>query len=268
MAITKCQGIINLIETIAPKKLAENWDNVGLLVGSGSQEIKKIMVCLDVTDWVVEEAIEKKVDLIVAHHPIIFSGLKKVNTDSVLGRKIIKLIQNNISVYCAHTNYDITQNGLNDLLAQTLGFHEFAVIEVLQNDQGLGLGRLVKLKEKVTALEIVELVKSKLQLEHIRFAGDKNKKIKTIALLNGSGNKFASNAKYAGADLFITGDLQYHEILDSVEMNMCIIDAGHYGTEKIMMENIALYLEEQCRKLNYEVEIIISQSNTNLLEVL
>ena len=251
-----------LIEELAPKKLALDWDNVGLMVGSGAQTVKKVMICLDAPMWVVDEAIAKGVDLIITHHPLIFGSLKKVNTDSVLGRKIIKLIQNHISLYSAHTNYDLAVGGLNDLATQTLGFDRFEIIDVMTDD-GLGLGRLVTLDSPMTAGEMVARVKEKLELPFVRFAGDPEKKIKRFAVVNGSGNHFSSTAKFAGADLLITGDLSYHEILDAVEMEMCIIDAGHYGTEKMMMKSVAAYLNRRCAELDYTVELILSETNTD-----
>ncbi|MFZ5352175.1 MAG: Nif3-like dinuclear metal center hexameric protein [Bacillota bacterium] len=135
MALVKCQTVVNILEELAPKRLAESWDNVGLLVGDGRQEVRRIMVCLDVPEWVVDEAIEKKVDMIIAHHPIIFSGIKKVNNDTVLGRKLLKLIKNNIQVYCCHTNYDIAAGGLNDILTEHFGFSKHEVIEITNQEK-------------------------------------------------------------------------------------------------------------------------------------
>lgn len=135
MGTVKCQTIAAMIEELASKKLAEDWDNVGLLVGDGSKKISRILVSLDVTDWVIDEAIEKKVDMIVSHHPVIFGAVKRITADTVLGRKLLKLIINNIAVYCAHTNYDIASGGLNDLFANHMGFNCFELIEALNTEK-------------------------------------------------------------------------------------------------------------------------------------
>jgi len=261
---------MNLMEEMAPKRFAEQWDNVGLLIGDGSQTVKKLMVCLDVPQWVVDEAIEQKVDMIISHHPIIFNSLKKINTDTALGRKIIKLIKNNISVYAAHTNYDMVKGGLNDIFVNLMGFEKATVIEPIkdmnlspQEEGTYGLGRLVQLYNTTTLPIYANNVKKQLDIESVKMAGDSNKAIKRIAFLNGSGSKFIRNAKVAGADLLVTGDLGYHEMLDAVEMGLCVIDAGHYATEKIMMKAICLFLVNKFDQIGYDVEVVQSKTNND-----
>jgi dinuclear metal center YbgI/SA1388 family protein len=369
----KCQTIAGILEEMAPKKLAENWDNVGLLVGDGKQIIKKLMVSLDAPEWVVDEAIEKGVDMIVCHHPIIFSGIKRINTDDAIGRKLIKLIHNNIAVYCLHTNFDIVAGGLNDIFSELLGFkstriieptynerlykivvfvpagHEDKVIEAmcsvgagfigkysrctfrakgigtfepqqgstpfigktgrLENveeyrietiapegivkkavnamlkahpyeevaydiyetfNQGkiMGLGRLAELESEICLSEYAEKVKQILGIDNIRYAGDPQHRIKKVAMLNGAGNKFVNAARYAGADVLITGDMQYHQVVDALEMGLSVIDAGHYDTEKIMMEFITNYLRRRFSELKYDIEVFESNSNMDLLRMI
>lgn len=369
MATVKCQTIAGMIEELASKKLAEHWDNVGLLVGDGSSKIKKILVCLDVTEWVIDEAIEKKVDMIVSHHPVIFSPIKRITADTVLGRKLLKLISNNIAVYCAHTNYDIAGGGLNDIFASHMGFKTFELIEPLQTEKlfklivyipkghedkifkalvdagaghignysscsfrtegkgtflpeqgthpfigepgkleeveevklgtivpqsilnktvkalikahpyeepaydimpidnpgkSYGIGRLAVLENETTLSLYAQNVKEALKLEKVKFSGDPNKVIKKVALLNGTGNKFISAARFAGADVLVTGDMQYHEIVDAVEAGLTVIDAGHYGTEKLMIPAMASYLKEKCKAAGYDVEIMESEANKEI----
>ena len=131
MGAAKCQDIISLLDEIAPRNLAEDWDNVGFLIGDRNSAIRRIMVCLDLPYWVLDEAIENKVDMVITHHPVIFSSMKKINTDSSLGRGIIRLIKNNISVYSSHTNMDIASGGLNDMFAKQLGFSVTSIIQPL-----------------------------------------------------------------------------------------------------------------------------------------
>jgi dinuclear metal center YbgI/SA1388 family protein len=125
----KCQTIAGILDELAPKRLAESWDNVGLLVGDSKQKINRVMVCLDAPDWVVEEAIDKDVDMIISHHPMIFNGIKRITSDTATGRKLLSLIKNNIALYSLHTNYDIVAGGLNDIFARELGFSDSSVIE-------------------------------------------------------------------------------------------------------------------------------------------
>ncbi|MDD4504361.1 MAG: Nif3-like dinuclear metal center hexameric protein, partial [Clostridiaceae bacterium] len=239
MGTVKCQTVAGILDELAPRRLAESWDNVGLLVGDGKQNINRLMVCLDVPEWVVEEAIEKNVDMIISHHPMIFNGIKRINSDTATGRKLLSLIKNNIALYSMHTNYDIVAGGLNDIFARELGFYNSSVIvETYNEGQVMGLGRIAELEKETTLSIYANDVKTLLGADHITFAGDPNRAIKKVALLNGSGNKFVNDARFAGADVLVTGDMQYHGILDALEMGLCVIDAGHYATEKIMIKYI------------------------------
>lgn len=268
MREAKCQAITSIIEELAPKKLAESWDNVGLLIGDGSSVVKKVMISLDAPEWVIDEAIDKEIDLIICHHPMIFNPIKKVNTDNFLGRKIIKLIKNNISLYAFHTNYDIAQNGLNEVLARRLGFLETLVIEPSFFNDKIGFGRLCKIESPLNLLEYANYLKQQLELNSIRVGGDLNKIIKKVAILNGSGSKFIQAAKKSGADLLITGDISYHDMLDAIEMGLCIIDASHYGTEKIMIDSISVFLEQRLSELKYDVCVIKSKTNIDPIVIL
>lgn len=129
MSVPKVSGIAQILDGFAPRKLAESWDNVGLLLGDGSRKVNSIMVCLDTPEWVVEEAINKKVDMLICHHPLIFNPLKRITNDDPIGRKIMKLIKNNIAVYAMHTNFDSTIGGMNDALMERLGFGKSEILD-------------------------------------------------------------------------------------------------------------------------------------------
>lgn len=373
MGTIKCQTIAGILDELAPRRLAESWDNVGLLVGDGRKSVNRIMVCLDAPEWVIEEAVDNNIDMIISHHPIIFSGIKRVNTDTALGRKLINLIKNDISLYCLHTNFDIVSGGLNDIFAGELGFSSSAIIEETYREklfklvvyvpagyedsvadamcsagagyigkysgctfrskgtgtfepqegakpflgsigslerveefrvetivpekllskavgemlkvhpyeeaaydiyetknegQVMGLGRIAELERETTLSMFADSVKTLLGVQNIRYAGDPNRRIKKVALLNGSGGKFISSARFAGADVLVTGDIQYHDTLDALEMGLCVIDAGHYATEKIMMKYITEFLKSKFRELKADVDVVESNSNTEILRVL
>ena len=373
MGTIKCQTIVGILDELAPRSLAESWDNVGLLVGDGRKRVSRVMVCLDVTEWVIEEAVDNNVDMIISHHPMIFSGIKKVNTDTAIGRKLISLVKNDISLYCLHTNFDIVSGGLNDIFAKALGFSHWTIIEetyreklfklvvyvpaghedsvadamcragagyigkysgctfrskgigTFEPQEGakpflgsigslerveefrvetivpekllskavgemlkvhpyeeaaydiyetknegrvMGLGRIAELERETTLSMFAGNVKTLLNAENIRYAGDPNRSIRKVALLNGSGSKFINSARLAGADVLITGDLQYHGILEALEMGLCVIDAGHFSTEKIMMKYIAEFLKNKFRELKIEADVFESSSNTEVLRVL
>jgi len=132
----------------------------------------------------------------------------------------------------------------------------------------MGLGRIAELENETTLSSYAENVKTLLGADHVRFAGDSDRRIKKVALFNGSGNKFINDARFAGADVLVTGDMQYHGILDALEMGLCIIDAGHYATEKIMIKYITEYLKGKFQELKLDVEVVESSSNTEILKVL
>ncbi|MBZ4656216.1 MAG: putative cyclohydrolase 1 type 2 [Thermoanaerobacter sp.] len=130
----KCQTIASMMDKLAPRKLAEEWDNVGLIVGDGSKDVSKVLVALDTTFEVVKEAIEKKVDMIITHHPLIFKPIKNVRTDNPVGSLLIRLIKNDISLYAAHTSFDIAQNGINDILCNVLGIYDREILDVTYSE--------------------------------------------------------------------------------------------------------------------------------------
>lgn len=255
----KCDKIINKLEELAPPRLAESWDNVGLLVGDSNMPINKILVSLDATSDVVDEAIDNEVDMIVTHHPMIFKGIKHVNTSTVIGRKLIKLIKNDICVYSAHTNLDSASEGLSVLLANRLRLSNGDILEPNKNFDilGCGTGRIGYLEE-MTLEQLSYYVKDNLDLQSVRVIGDLQKKIKKVAVSPGSSMEFAETAYKNGADVYITGDIKYHDAIDYKEKGMALIDAGHFGTENIVLSMFEQYIKE-C--FGEQVQIITSKIN-------
>ena len=256
----KCIDIIKKIEELAPRGLAESWDNVGLLVGDSNAEINKILVSLDATDGVVEEAIDKEVDMILTHHPIFLKGVKNINTTDVLGRKIIKLIKNDICVYSAHTNLDAANEGLSAYLGSRLQLEESEILEPTNNfdiiDQ-CGTGRIGYIEE-MTLDKLCDLVKDVLRLPKVRLIGDPNRVVRRIAISPGSAMEFANIAYKQNADVYITGDIKYHDAQDYKERGMALIDAGHFGTENIVLDMFRDYINEHFQN---KLEIITSKVN-------
>lgn len=340
MSSTKVKDVINFIEKSFPLNLAEDWDNTGLQVGSYDNIVKHALIALDINQAVVDKAIENKAELIITHHPMIFKGIKKINYDTSQGRLIKSLINNDITVYSAHTNLDAGENGLNQLLATRLGLTEIKPLykgkqdklvklviyvpfthmeEVRQaiNDAGSGnigsysdcsfrtpgigtfkpgedtnpfigqpgkleevkeyrfetvlyesnleavietmkkvhpyeevaydlyelgndgknysMGRLGFLSEQTSLQDFAKSVKTKLELDHLRVVGDLSKPVKKIAVISGAGTSLMNEVINKGVDVLVTGDVKYHEARDAQEMGLAIIDAGHQGTEEIVV---------------------------------
>jgi len=346
----KCEEIINFMEEIAPLKLAEDWDNVGLLLGNSEQEINKIMVCLDVTDDVVNEAIKRKTDIIISHHPFIFKGLKKINENDLKGKNIYKLIKNNIGVYSAHTNLDSAEYGLTQHLAETLELkginnlidykpeklfkivvfvpeESIDLVRAAMSDCGTGwigkysdcsfysegigtfkpnkgsnpyigtVGKLEKVKEyrietiapqnliKKVIARIIEVhpyeemaydvypleisshkygygkvgilensiklddfiikLKTALSINNVKMIGCNDNLIEKVAVFNGSLDVIILDKLSKDIDVLVTGDVKYHSAREIIDRGLFVIDAGHYGTEKIVVNMLSKRLSDR-----------------------
>ena len=232
----KLEDIMNFLEKKYNPELAEKWDNSGLIVGRKESNISAIIICLDVTADVIEQAVANRAELIISHHPLIFSEIKKITGDTLLGKKILKLAENKIAVYSIHTNADSAANGLNDYILEKLALNGEKSVW-LKNDSypESGLGRILEFKKKMDVHEISEIIKERLNLKKLRIAGNENKKVKKIAVLTGAGGSLIPEIDN-NIDLYITGDLKHHETLDALENGLTLIDLGHYESENIFSE--------------------------------
>ena len=245
------QNIAEVMNRIAPKNLAEEWDNPGLLVGNFSAEVEKIFICLDVSEEVIQKAVDFGANLIVSHHPIIFRAVKNIRTDLPLGRKIEMLIKNNISVFAAHTNLDSAIGGVNDILAEKIGLVDVKMF----GEEEISLGRIGKLSESMTAKDFAEHVKKVLNAENVRLIDAGNFLINKVGICGGAGSEFISKAKFFGAQAFVTGDVKYHEAQSAVENKIHVVDAGHFATEFLIVHALAEKLSAEFEKLSYDVKI-------------
>ena len=235
----KVREIVEKLNKLAPEHLAEDWDNIGLQVGSMESDITKILVALDASQAVIDEAIQKAANMIIVHHPMIFNPLKKITKDDADGRKIYKLIKNDISLYVMHTNFDATLGGTNDILSKIIGLTNIKVLR--PSEEGMGIGRVGDIT-KTTIGNLGHKLKKDLSLTHAKIVGSPQKEINKVAICTGSGMAYL---KYAIgiADVFITGDVKFHEAQKALENKIGIIDIGHYGSENIAMPSN----KKQCR---------------------
>lgn len=220
----------------APKELAESWDNVGLLVGSGESEVKKALIALDVTEGVADEAIACGAQLIVAHHPLMncrWHEVQSVRDDNAQGRTIMKLIQNGVSAICMHTNLDAAEGGVNDCLAAALGL---SGLEPLNEEK---IGRVGTLSEEKGLEEFLHIVIQSLSCKGIRYR-DGGKRVHRVAVGGGACAEFIPQAIALGCDTFVTSDVKYHDFLDTHGLNL--IDAGHFPTENLVCGAVWEYL--------------------------
>ncbi len=241
---------IEKLESFCPVDLQENWDNCGFQIDTGKEAYKRVLVALEITGAVIDEAIEQEADLIVTHHPMLFSAIKKIKADDVTGGYICKLIQHGISVYACHTNFDKLDGGNNDYIGALLELEDIRPF-----DQDNGFCRKGNTPFEATFLEVVHKVSEAFGIEERFFktVGDLSQNIETIGWCSGAGTEFLEAAVKEGCDLFITGDLKYHEAQMAKELGLCVLDAGHYGSEKIFVENMADMLRLELRMADIEV---------------
>ena len=249
-----CNEIMDCLEKLAPTSFAESWDNVGLLVGNRYKKIHRIMTALDATDSVIAQAIEQKVDMLVTHHPMIFSAMKRITDDDFIGRRIIKLIQNDISYYAMHTNCDVCV--MNDVAAEKIGITKEEVLEEVctnkETGEAAGIGIVGSLKNPLTVEQLSQLVKEVFGIPHVRVSGDLKREVQRVAISTGAGKSIARYALKKGTQVFISGDMDHHTVIDFLDQGMQVIDAGHYGTEHFMAEYMCTYLKKE---LGEKIEI-------------
>lgn len=367
----KCQTVFNLMEQLAPKSLAEEWDNIGLQTGNPANEVEGILCALDVTEQVVDEARSLGANLIISHHPLIFKPLKNIREDLPSGRLLAKIIRNEINVFCAHTNLDSAREGVNQVLAERMNLQDISVLNgdktdklykfvvfvpqshteavrralaeagagwighysdcsfmmegtgvfkplegtapfvgeqgktefvhetrietvvkekqidktikavlkvhpyeevaydlypLLNHSYQLGLGRIGTLKESVIFKDFLGRIKDALGVVGLRYAGDAEARINKVAVCGGSGAGLIHKAKYAGADLLLTGDVKYHEAQEAEAIGLCVVDAGHFATENVIVEKIVAFLKNGLQKEAGELQITASKQNIDCIQ--
>lgn len=366
--LAKGQTVIQLMEELAPKHYAVPDDKIGLQLGTLRDEVKKVLVTLDVTDEVVEEAIKEGASLIIAHHPIIYRPLSHLQSDTPAGRLYTKLIKQDIAVYVAHTNLDVAEGGVNDLMADALGLVDLRPLEEIHTEKlkklvvfvpethhaqvqqavfaagagwigryshcsfnihgngtflpgegtdpyigqkgrmenvaeirletvvpesvekrvvqamlkahpyeevaydlypmdlkgrTFGLGRVGKLPEAVKLRDLADMVKEVFRVPYLRMVGDPDRSVRKIAVLGGSGSKYVRHALFAGADVLVTGDIDYHTAHDALAAGLSLLDPGHH-VEKIMKAGVAEYLNKRLADKGSETVAVASRVDTEV----
>lgn len=253
----QCKEIMQVIEAAYPRSAALDFDNVGLLAGRAGKEVNRVYLALDATDAVIDRAIEAGADMLITHHPLIFSPMKRVTDEDFIGRRVVKLIQNDIAYYAMHTNYDVL--GMATLSEKILGIKNSQVLDVTMCEDGNeeGIGRVGNLEKPMTLEECCVYVKHKLKLGSLKVFGDMNGTVSRLAVSPGSGKSAVAPAIAKGADVLVTGDIGHHDGLDAVEQGLAVIDAGHYGTEYIFIDDMKHFLEDKLPVLDVMTTPII-----------
>lgn len=256
--MTTAKNIYDYINEFAPFSIQDKFDNSGFLVGREDKEIKKAVVCLDITNSIIEEAKEKDADIIISHHPVIFHALKKIDPDN----PVYRLISYDIPAVCAHTNVDMFKGGISDIMYSLMGYgttENAEVLHTIHSSLGLGYGKIKELESPVTADELAKQAKEVFNCVSVKYC-DGGKPIKRVAVCGGAGNDEIYTAIDMNVDAIITGDVKHHGFVDAMNYKLTVIDAGHYHTEVIACEMLVNRLKEKFG----EVEFIIPENNAEV----
>lgn len=240
----KVKDIFNFINKIAPFEDALSFDNCGLIIGETNQEVKNVLLSLDVTKDVALEAKKLNANLIISHHPVIFKPIFTINPNSV----IYLLCKNGINAICAHTNLDIAEKGVNFQLAQKLNLQNLISL-TYEEEKPMGLIGI--LNREFECKEFAKYVKKTLGCNGVRYTEFKNKKIKIVAVCSGSGGEFYKDAHKKGADVIVTGEIKHSQIIAANDLGIMVVDAGHFKTENVVLEPLKNMLEGKFKNINF-----------------
>ncbi len=271
--------LVNVMERLAPRCLAETWDNPGLHVGSREWPAKLIWVALDPTQGLIQQAVDNDVNLVITHHPLIFRPLYSVDPDTQPGRIIELALKNQVAVLCAHTNLDSARGGVNDMLAEKLGLRSVEVLKVVENSRYKasvhpheevvydlypvhghsgkeGLGRIGNLPEAMSFEAFVNRIKRQFALSVVKTAGNPVQDVHRIAVCGGSGHSLISDFLRSDADVLISGDMGYHDGQQVAGAGKGLIDIGHFSSEHVMVEGLARQLSTCLASEEHDVTIV------------
>lgn len=250
----QCREIIRCLEVLSPVRYAAGWDNVGLLLGREDKDVKKVMLAVDATEEVIDRAITWGADMLITHHPLIFKPLKRICAEDFIGKRVLNLLQEDICYYAMHTNFDVM--GMADAAADKIGLKDRQVLEVTYEDSmnKEGYGRYGRLPKSMTLEECAYFVKETFGIEAVSVYGELDKNVEIAAISPGSVKSVVENAVASGVDVLISGDFDHHTGLDLVARDVAVIDAGHYGLEKIFVPYMKEYLTKQLPQLMVETE--------------
>ena len=242
--------VLELVNGIAPFELAEEWDNVGLLAGRPESTVERVLCALDLRLDVVEEARRRGCQLVVTHHPILFRGRKNLCETDAEGRLLCALVRTGIAMIAAHTNFDNASPGVNDALAAALGLENVTALE-----NGMRLG-----ETKQTDFGMFCRAAQAALHGPVRCYGDAARPVRRIAVLGGAGEDYAGEARAAGADVYLTGEMAYHKALDAADNGLCVVEAGHAATETPAISLLASGLQKAADAVKCDICVLQSES--------
>jgi dinuclear metal center YbgI/SA1388 family protein len=244
----KLREVIQVLESFAPLGLAEGWDNVGLLVGHADASVRSIMTCLTVTDTTVKEAIDRRVDLLIPHHPIPFKPLSRITSEQTTGRLLLELIRNGIAIYSMHTAWDNAAIGINRQLARSVDLQDPTPLTLSSiaslREANLGSGVCGRLPTPMSVADIQRRLEAVLPISTVRHTHSADQRITKLGIVCGSGGSLVGLAAQHGCDGFLTGEATYHQCLESEALGVATLMIGHHASEFFAMQNLAELLTQ------------------------
>ncbi len=252
-----CREICKRIDEYAPPNLALDGDPIGLHLGSYNQKVVRLFLALELTPQAAQEALAFQPDMIFVHHTPFFKPFKQLREDYGHDKIVLELIRRGIALYTAHTNLDCVKNGVNDVLAELLGIEDTKILQPLNQNTGYaGLGRIGTLKNPMTLAEFAAFTAQKLGTNQIRYCGGQEKQVSKVACCGGAGAFLMAEAKAKGADTYVTSDISHHEGVHAMELDLGLVDGGHFATENPVIPVVAAYLKEQLPDLTIAVSAV------------
>lgn len=262
-------ALLSILDSIAPFAMAEPWDNVGLMVGDPGQQVNGILIALDPTEALIHEALSQNLNTILTHHPLIFHPLKTIRSDTPMGRILKTALAHNLSLIACHTNLDLIAAGVSNALAEKIGLHDTRPLtgqEPAAADQSPGFGKIGTLSAPLPSKEFLSRLLTGLNTPGIRLAGPLPETIHIVALCGGSGSELAETAWSMGAQVYITAEVKHSVARWAEEAGFCVIDAGHYPTEKLIVPILAETLKKTCAARGFTPVITTTAQQDNPMQ--
>ena len=250
--------IQNVLENWSPLKNAEEYDNVGLIVGESNSIINKAIITLDTTEQIIDEAIDNGCNLIITFHPLMYKGNETLKSEHYVDKIIVKALKNNINIYAIHTNLDNNPMGVSFKISEKLGLKNREIMIKKEDDKRIGMGMIGNLENEKTEKEFLDYLKKKMEISNLRHSNLVDNKIKKIGVLGGSGSFGIEEALNKNIDCYVTADLKYPDFFKPND-GLLLVDIGHYESEKYTKELILNYLNKKIPKF----ACIIAKSRTN-----
>lgn len=237
--------ICSYLEQLAPTNLAESWDNVGLLLGRRNRPVERLMTCLTLTAPVSAEAVERQIQMIVTHHPVLFRATRKITDASEEGRILLQLAEAGVAVYSPHTAFDSAARGINQQIAENLGLQQIRPLRIIGDTAGSGAGRFGELATSLKRQEFLQKVVMTVQARSLEVCWHEDREVKHVAVACGAAAEFLEDAVQAGCDTFLTGEARFHYVLEAQSRGINLILTGHFASERPAVEQLAKELAQQ-----------------------